>query len=127
MCNRDGKLARQVLKHLLFLLQESIEISLDNQQLYNCLTVIDSLARNGNKNVLSVIHQTYLQTLEKLANMAETKEKQKSLLQSDKKTCRIRVLELIYAWGKDFDQGKYPNFYKTYTKLKVCVLTLFYA
>lgn len=127
--NGDTNRAKRVLGHLKRILEKSISISSDNQSLKNCLIVIDSLSRNGNDNILSVIHSSYLNTLSKLAISVDTDSaKLKSLLQSSEnnKTCRDMVLELILDWqlndnsngSYNIDQNKYPNFHKIFVELK---------
>ena len=115
--NNDSGRAKRVLSHLKRILEKSFISSLDNQQLSNCLVVIDSFTRNGNDNILSVIHSTFLSTLSKLAKKAEEDTKKVSLIQS-KKNCRDHVLELILDWQQDIDSNKYPNFRTIYIELK---------
>eukprot|EP01083_Nonionella_stella_P196823 723967_1 len=122
--NSDGARAKRVLAHLRRVLERSIAQSTDNQQLKNCLDVIDSLTRNGNDNIISVIHSSFLLPLSKLALSQDTNSaKLKSLLQSseNKKNCRDRVLELILDWQElsDIDQTKYPEFRATFIDLKL--------
>lgn len=130
--NNDTNRAKRVLAHLKRILEKAISISANNQSLKNCLIVIDSLTRNGNDNILSVVHSTYLSVLSKFALSQDSdSQKLKSLLQSSEniKTCRDRVLELILDWqsndnmnnggnGYNIDQFKYPNFHKTFVELK---------
>lgn len=118
--NNDSGRAKRVLAHLKKIFERSFAISLDNQQLFNCLTVIDSFFRNGNKNIISVLHSQFLTVLAKLAKKADTDEKQRSLLQSNKKTCRDRVLSIIKQWADDerISQSKYPQFRSLFIKLK---------
>ena len=128
--NGDTGRAKRVLAHLKRILEKAISISANNQSLKNCLIVIDSLTRNGNDNILSVVHSTYLSVLSKFAISQDSdSQKLKSLLQSSEniKTCRERVLELILDWqsqdnnnngGYNIDQMKYPNFHRTFVELK---------
>mmetsp|Transcript_61040 Transcript_61040/g.97078 ORF Transcript_61040/g.97078 Transcript_61040/m.97078 type:complete len:350 (+) Transcript_61040:23-1072(+) len=122
--NADAGRARRVLAHLKRVLEKAMSISSDNLQLKNCLLVIDSLTRNGNDNVLSVVHSSFLSVLSKFA-LSEDNEstKLKSLLQSSEntKTCRDRVLELLLDWQSNesnIDQLKYPQFRGVFLELK---------
>merc|ERR1719411_117447 len=65
--NADSGRAKRVLAHLKRVLERGIATSSDNQQLKNCLNVIDSLTRNGGPNIVSVIHSSFLQPLGKFA------------------------------------------------------------
>merc|ERR1719411_294774 len=119
--NADSGRARRVLAHLKWVLERGIAISSDNQQLKNCLNVIDSLTRNGGVNIVSVIHSSFLQPLGKLALSSDRANvKLKSLLQSSENTknCKDRVLELMLDWQHHLDEAKYPNFRATFVELK---------
>lgn len=125
--NSDSGRAKRVLAHLKRVLERAISVSSDNQQLKNCLNVIDSLTRNGNNNIVSVIHSSFLLPLSKFALAADTDSaKLKSLLQSsqNKKNCRDLVLEYILDWQSDdaqnsnIDPYKYPHFRTTFVTLK---------
>jgi len=119
--NADSGRAKRVLAHLKRVLERGIATSSDNQQLQNCLNVIDSLTRNGGSNIVSVIHSSFLQPLGKLAVSSDRDNvKLKSLLQSseNKKNCKDRVLELILDWQEVLDQAQYPNFRATFVELK---------
>eukprot|EP01084_Bolivina_argentea_P065831 120011_1 len=124
--NNDSGRAQRVLAHLKRILEKSISISSDNQQLKNCLNVIDSLTRNGNDNIISIIHSTFLLPLSKFVlSTDKNSAKLKSLLANNEnnKDGRDRVLELILDWqskdnNNNIDQLKYPNFRNTFTQLQ---------
>jgi len=121
--NADGGRAKRVLAHLKRILERAMATSWDNQQLSNCLDVIDSLVRNGNDHIVSVIHSTFLSALSRLALSEDRDSAQlKSLLQSAEsaRCCRDRALELFLDWqgGLDIDAAKYPQFRAVFVQLK---------
>mmetsp|Transcript_22395 Transcript_22395/g.35931 ORF Transcript_22395/g.35931 Transcript_22395/m.35931 type:complete len:336 (+) Transcript_22395:42-1049(+) len=123
--NADSNRAKRVLAHLKRILEKAIATSSDNQQLQNCILVIDALSRNGNDNVLSVIHTHFLPVLSKFiisAESASTKFQSLLIGAEDSKTCKDRVLELMLDWQSadecNIDQNKYPNFRATFVHLK---------
>ncbi|ETO21261.1 hypothetical protein RFI_15943 [Reticulomyxa filosa] len=123
LCNNDLNLSKKIISYLRKITQRSIEKSLDNPCLKNCLIVIDSLVRNGNDNLISCVHQQYLRVLYKyllLTKEALVDDKDKSLLWAGKrKTCQDIALELILLWAFGMDQIKYPQFKQIYFKLSV--------